>query len=302
MPKPFLAVDWGTTNCRAWRVGADGQVEARREFPLGVAKLQPGEAARRFQDEVRPALEAEELPALLCGMIGSNLGWAAVPYLEAPASLGDLVRALYRVEAPGPPVAIVPGVRCRRLDGAPDVMRGEETPVFGWAAQDPARRRGSWVVHHPGTHAKWILLQDGRLERFVTAMSGELFDVLSRHSVLRSQPEDPDDPAAFDLGLQAAADGGALAARLFTARSRVVGGDLPAASARSYLSGLLIGAEVAALPKLLGAPGDAPTAIVGDDRLCALYARAFAARGVAASVDDGDEASLAGLSSIMKEA
>jgi 2-dehydro-3-deoxygalactonokinase len=302
MPNAFLAVDWGTTNCRAWRIGPEGRVEARREFPLGVAKLQLGEAEARFQSEVRPALDALELPALLCGMIGSNLGWTAVPYLEAPADLRALAGALHPVAAKGPPVAIVPGVRCRRLDGTPDVMRGEETPTLGWIAMAPERREGDWLVHHPGTHAKWMLLRDGRLERFVTAMTGELFDLLSRHGVLRSNPEDPDDEAAFRLGLQAAGDGAALAARLFTTRSRVVGGDLPPVQARSYLSGLLIGAEVAATPGLLGAPDGAAVAILGDDKLCLLYHRAMAARGVSASVHDGDQATLAGLTAIMKEA
>ena len=294
----FLALDWGTTNLRAWVVADDGTAGERRDFALGVSKLAPGEAARRFREEVRPALKAEALPALLCGMVGSNLGWAEVPYRDAPADLADLAASLFRIEGETPQVAIVPGLRGVRQDGAPDVMRGEETQVLGWIALDPARSRGDHVICHPGTHAKWVLVREGRIERFVTAMTGELFDVLRKHSVLGGR-EGPDDDAAFDAGVDAAGDGAALASRLFTARSRVVGGGgMAADQVKSYLSGLLIGAEVAATPALLGAPADAPLALLGDPTLCAHYARVFTRLGLRASVSDGDQAALAGLNAL----
>ena len=299
MPSPrFLALDWGTTNLRAWVVADDGTAGERRDFALGVAKLGPGEAARRFREEVRPALNAEALPALLCGMVGSNLGWAQVPYRDAPADLSDLAAGLFHIEGEQPPVAIVPGLRGVRPDGGPDVMRGEETQVLGWIALDPARSRGEQVICHPGTHAKWVLVRDGRIERFVTAMTGELFDVLRKHSVLGGL-EGAEDDAAFDAGMDAAGDGSALASRLFTARARVVGdGGMTPDQVKSYLSGLLIGAEVAATPALLGAPAGAPLALLGDSQLCARYARAFARLGLEASVSDGDQAALAGLKAL----
>ena len=298
MPNPrFLALDWGTTNLRAWVVNDDGGVGAGRDFPLGVARLPAGEAARRFREEVRPALQAETLPALLCGMIGSTLGWVEVRYQDCPVDLAALAAGLHHVAGEQPPVAIVPGVRGVRPDGAPDVMRGEETQILGWVAMAPERSRGVHVVCHPGTHAKWVLVRDGRIERFVTAMTGELFDVLGKHSVLRAAEGEADD-AAFDLGLEAAGDGAALASRLFTVRSRVVGGDLPPSKARSYLSGLLIGAEVAATPALLAAPSGAPLHLLGDPKLCALYARALSQRGTTAEVCDGEAAALAGLTAL----
>ena len=99
-------------------------------------------------------------------------------------------------------------------------MRGEETQAIGWLAQDAERRKGRHVICHPGTHAKWVLVENGRIVRFITAMTGELFAVLTRHSVLRSD-EGPEAPGAFAKGLEAAGDGSALAARLFTARARV---------------------------------------------------------------------------------
>ena len=290
----FLACDWGTTNLRAWLVGADGAVLAGHDFPLGVSRLKPGEAAERFRTEVRPALHAEDAPAILCGMIGSNLGWRAVDYLPCPASLDDLRRGLVEV-APG--VSIVPGLRGPGITAAPDVMRGEETQVFGWLRQDPARLNGRHLLCHPGTHAKWVVIEDGRIVRFVTAMTGELFAVLRQHSVLRSDVP-PDDEAAFDAGVDAAGDGGALAARLFSARARVVGGGEPADSTPSYLSGVLIGAEIAGVPALLeGAPGG-PVVLLGEAALCRWYERAMQRCGIASTRHDGDSAALTGLTAL----
>jgi 2-dehydro-3-deoxygalactonokinase len=293
----FLACDWGTTNLRAWLVGGDGEVLAEREFPLGVSKLGPGEAEARFANEVRPALNAQGLPAILCGMIGSNLGWKAVDYLPCPAGLEDLRGALATV-ADG--VRIVPGLRGEGIAGAPDVMRGEETQVFGWLLQDEARLRGRHVVCHPGTHAKWILIEDGRILRFITAMTGELFAVLRKHGVLKNEAE-PNDEAAFDAGLEAAEDGDALAARLFTARSRVVAGGEPPESTPSYLSGLLIGAEIAGVPKLLCGEIDFPVVLLGDPTLCGWYERALKRLGVDTSTHDGEAAALAALTALQME-
>lgn len=296
--KRFLAVDWGTTNCRAWVVGEGGRVEASRDFPLGVSKLRPGEAEARFRDTVRPSLNAEDLPALLCGMIGSNLGWRAVPYFDCPAGLAALARGL-AIVADDPPAWIVPGLRGQRPDGGPDVMRGEEVQILGWAAGAPERSRGAHLICHPGTHTKWVRLHDGRIESFVTAMSGELFDLLSRYSVIKG-PADAHDGPAFLAGVKGAGDGSALASRLFTTRSRVVGGDMAPEDANAYLSGVLVGADVAASPALLGATAE-PVVLIGVPRLCGLYQKALSARGIASTTHDGDEAALAGLAALYSQ-
>lgn len=289
----LLACDWGTTNLRAWTLDGDGGVVARRDFALGVSRLAPGEAAARFEAEVRPALGAERLPAILCGMVGSNVGWTPVPYVDCPAGPGDVKAGLSLVSER---VWIVPGLRCEGVAGAPDVMRGEETQVLGWLAQVPERQAGRHLLCHPGTHAKWVLVEDGRIVRFVTAMTGELFAVLSQHSLLRSDAA-ADDEAAFDEGVAAAGRGDALAARLFAARSRVVGGSADPESTPSYLSGVLIGAEVAAVPQLLGA-GSWQVVLLGDPGLCRWYRRALLACGAEAEVFDGEAAALAGLSAL----
>ena len=297
MTAPFLACDWGTTQVRAWRVEADGQVGASEIFPLGVSRLRTGEAAARFRDEVRPALGAEGLPAILCGMIGSNLGWTPVPYLDCPADPAALGRALY--PAPGDADAwIVPGLRGPGLTRAPDVMRGEETQLVGWLTGDPARSRGRHVVCLPGTHAKWVLIEDGRFVRFVTAMTGELFDILSRYSVLKSDTA-AEDEAAFLEGVDAAGDGGGLSARLFSARSRVVGGGAPSTGTASYLSGLLIGAEIAGVAPMLNIQETGPIVLIGERALCALYERVLGRVGGSALPEDGRQATLAGLGALI---
>jgi len=301
MSAQFLALDWGTTNLRAYVADADGRPLARREFALGVAALAPGEAARRFVEEVRPAMAATGLPALLCGMIGSTLGWHPVPYADCPAAFPALAAALHRVDLAGPPVWIVPGLRAQRPDGnGPDVMRGEEVQILGWAMADPARQRGTRLVCHPGTHAKWARLVDNRIDTFVTAMTGELFALLRQHSALRVAGAVPCD-AAFAQGLAAAGDGSALASRLFTARARVVGGDMDPQVVESYLSGLLIGAEVAAMPALLGIGPGASIAVIGDPALCRHYGRAMEWHGHAPSLFDGEAAVLAGLAALFRE-
>lgn len=299
MTGAFLALDWGTTNVRAWVVDDAGGIVSHRDFALGVGSLAPGEAAQRFADVVRPAMGAEALPAILCGMIGSTLGWHVVPYLDCPADLPAVQAGLQRVDAPGAPVWIVPGLRADRPDGGPDVMRGEETQLFGWVAGDPARRRGEHLLCLPGTHAKWVRLVDGRIESFVTSMTGELFALLRTHSVLRAGGEQREDEAAFQLGLKAAGDGGALASRLFTARARVVGGDMAPASVESYLSGLLIGADVASVPALLGIRAGTTVWVVGDPALGARYGAALRARGHEANIIDGEDAALAGLTALI---
>ena len=297
----FLAVDWGTSNLRAWVVGDDGAVIGEERFPWGVGKLPRGEPERRLQESVRPTLCAEDLPVLMCGMIGSTLGMVEVPYLDAPAGLGDLAGALHRVDGASPPVMIAPGLRCRRPSGDIDVMRGEETKILGWAALDPARCEGRRLLVLPGTHAKWALLEDGRIVRFITAMSGELFDLLSRHSVLRSE-DGPDDPAAFLRGVGAGAGRGPLAAKLFTARSNVVGGDMPAAGVRDYVSGVLVGDETSSLPAMIGAADDDRRIdLLGDPSLCRLYETALTELGLTVETHDGDTAVLAGLAALFRK-
>ncbi len=292
-PPALLAVDWGTTRVRAWVLSDGGDVLAEKTFEKGVSRLAAGEAEEVFRSQVRPSLGAEALPAILCGMIGSDLGWRPAGYTSCPAGRDELSAALVRVLDGPSPVIIVPGVKGPGLGGA-DVMRGEETQVLGWMALAGDSDGAARLLCHPGTHAKWILVKDRRIERFVTFMTGELYAVLSQHSILKTDAGE-ENPAAFDAGVRAAGDGGGLAARLFGARARVVGAGEPARTTPSYLSGLLIGSEVAAAPGLLGLSGAPDVGLVGDPALCRRYERVLQARGHAVRTWDGGQAARAGL-------
>jgi 2-dehydro-3-deoxygalactonokinase len=295
----LIACDWGSTTLRAWTLDAAGGVLARRDLPFGVNRLGPGEAAARF-GEVRAALGAPDAPAILCGAIGSNLGWRTAPYADCPAGLADIARGLVEAEAG---VWIAPGLRCEGLEGACDVLRGEETMALGWVAGSPDRRRGRYLVCQPGTHSKWLVIEGGRVTRFLSAFTGELYAVLTQHSILRGAPRATTvaafDQAAFDAGTAAAGEGDALLTRLYTARSRVAGGGAAMETTAPYLSGLLIGAEVAATPRLLGLERE-PVVLLGDAAACARYARALGRRGTATRFADGEVAVLGGLTELAR--
>lgn len=292
----FLAADWGTSNLRAWRLGPGGEVKAVRRLPWGVAGLAPGAALHKLDTELRPMLGAEGLQAILCGMVGSKMGIAEAPYADCPAGAEDIARRLLKVDDR---TFIVPGLRCARPDGYPDVIRGEETKVLGWLSLDPGRRRGEHVLCLPGTHGKWVQVKDGRIRRFMTCMSGELFALLSEKSVLRPGAP-PSDPASFEEGLGFGAAEGPLASRLFTVRARMVAAGpneqgLEGGKAASFLSGLLIGDEVARLPQLLGLESGSSIGLMGEQALCDLYGPALGARGLKVELAEADDAVIAGL-------
>jgi 2-dehydro-3-deoxygalactonokinase len=273
MAAALIACDWGSTTLRAWAMDADWEVVASCTFPYGVNGLAAGEAPARFA-EVRAALDAPDIPAVLCGAIGSNLGWREAPYADCPARLEDVAARMIEAE---PGVWIAPGLRCDGLDGAGDVLRGEETMALGWLYSRTAGEDVRYVVCLPGTHSKWIVIERMRVTRFLSAFTGELFDLLTKHSILRGG--DGDDPEAFVAGLAAAGEGDALLTRLFTARSRVAGGGAPPQTTSAYLSGLLIGAEVAATPRLLDIEGDLVT-VVGERAARDRYIAALDRRGI----------------------
>lgn len=279
----YIAVDWGSTNRRAYSVDAEGRVVAKLEDAKGVLAVEPG-GFDRAADEIRAALG--DRPMLIAGMAGSNRGWREAPYAGCPADAEALARAICWVEAGR--VGIVPGV-CQREPVA-DVMRGEEVQALGAVAAGLASPDGLTCL--PGTHAKWIAMRGGRIDTFRTMMTGELFAVLRDHSILSAQLGSAvaaDD--AFAAGVADALGGADLLASLFGIRARhLLGGGR---SDASYASGLLIGSDVRAA--LAGpAPGET-VALVGAPALCTLYAAALGQSGRVADVIDGETAFLAGI-------
>ena len=283
----LIALDWGTTSLRAYLLGDDGAVLERRAEPLGILRVPERDFGAVFQaitGDWRARHPA--LASIASGMIGSKQGWIEAPYADLPADVESVARALMPVPQRG--LMIVPGLAQR--GGVPDVMRGEETQLFGAMAASPALSDGGVAVL-PGTHSKWATIARGRVERFMTHLTGELFEVLARHSILgRLAGVGPGDTApgtAFVGGVRHARDvAGGLASLVFAARSAVLVGNLPADDSLEYLSGILIGDEVRAGL----ATGDPPRVLIGAPALCGRYAAAFAEFGVAGLELLGDTA------------
>jgi 2-dehydro-3-deoxygalactonokinase len=281
MAPKLIALDWGTTALRAFLMGDGGAVLEQRAAPKGIMHVLEGGFPAVFAEITAPWREATpDLPALASGMVGSAQGWRQAPYCQGPTGLAALASSLITVPTgSGPDLYIVPGIAIE--DPRPEVMRGEETQIFGALSLQPALRADAQLVM-PGTHCKWVSVRDGGIATFQTYMTGEVFAALQAHTILGRPARDAGtqaatDGAAFSRGVTAARechDG--IAPLLFSARTLVLTGSLPAANSLDYLSGLLIGDELRCALR-----GDTPhLALIGDPALCERYRRALALFGV----------------------
>jgi len=268
-----------------------------RTSDQGMGRLTPEAYPAVLSDLLASELSSTGAPVdvLICGMAGARQGWLEAPYLDAPAELGGLAFAAVSPVMPGSRLLprILPGV-CQKLSGAEDVMRGEETQLLGLSAMDP---RFSGLVVMPGTHSKWVNLAGARIERFSTTMTGELFEILRTHSVLRHSVGDEtgaaDHEAGFDAGLASGLEAPQrLTANLFKIRAGSLLSGRSHGWCSGFLSGLLIGTEISGQRDWIGT-GEIP--LVGGTALGALYARGFAMIGAGTRIVDATEATLAGL-------
>lgn len=297
--RPFIVGDWGTSNLRLWLCGPDGRVLDRAEGP-GVA------ASAGRLEQVYSALTAAwrethgALPGLLCGMVGSTIGWVEAAYHPCPANVGSLATGLTCFTTAGNLIAIVPGLSTRIALDAPDVMRGEETQIVGVLATRPDLAQGRRLLCLPGTHAKWVLLQDGQVENFQTGFSGELFALLRTHSVLGRGTDglQPQVGPAFTFGVERALSGVSMTHLLFQARSRQLLDGMNAQDALSFLSGLVIGGDVAGGLSMMAEGGKDPVVVVGSPALIQSYQAALAVAGRGMIGLDGGDLALAGLLAI----
>jgi 2-dehydro-3-deoxygalactonokinase len=289
----LLAVDWGTTALRGALLAADGTVLAEHGTPRGLLGIEPGGLADAFDTEFGAWREAHpQIPCLLAGMVGSRQGWVEAPYCACPVGLDDLIDRLLWLQ-PGR-LAIVPGVSAES-EGLPDVMRGEETQVFG--ALERLGLTDATVVL-PGTHSKWVRVQEGRIVSLATHMTGECYALLRQQSIL-SRTLPPDDaawvPAPFDRGVAQAQQAGGLLHHLFSVRTLALFERQSPAEGASQLSGLLIGEELRAAAPDAGSN----VVVVGSPGLAMRYQRALARSGVAAHTV-GAEASWLGLAALAR--
>ncbi|AUN33384.1 2-dehydro-3-deoxygalactonokinase [Niveispirillum cyanobacteriorum] len=296
---PFIAGDWGTSNLRLWLCADDGTVLDRAEGPGVAAATGRLETVFLYATGTWRAAHGP-LPTLMCGMVGSTIGWVEAAYHPCPADVRSLATGLTRFTAAGTEIAIVPGLSTRTALDAPDVMRGEETQILGVLASRPELAEGHHLLCLPGTHAKWALLNDGRVENFQTGFTGELFALLRQHSVLGRGTDglQPQVGPAFTLGVERALSGISLSHLLFQARSRQLLDGMNAQDALSFLSGLVIGGDVAGgLAMMAGLP-DTPVILVASPALIQSYQAALSVAGRGGIGLDGGDLALAGLLSI----
>ena len=296
MQPALLAVDWGTSALRGALLAADGTVLAEHAAPRGLLSVAPGGWAAAFEAEFGAWRAAHPgLPCLMAGMVGSRQGWVEAPYCACPAGLADLAAQLCWLpvdDAGAGRIAIMPGLSTDAA-GLPDVMRGEETQVFGALRGLDLLDADQVTLVLPGTHSKWVTVQRGRITGFATHMTGEVYALLRQQSILaRLLPADDGlwDAEAFDAGLDSAALPGGLLHHLFSVRTLGLFGRAAGPALASRLSGLLIGEELRAQAPLAGQP----LVLVGSAVLTQRYQRALARRGHTAQCV-GAEAAWAGL-------
>lgn len=284
----FIAVDWGTTNRRAYRIGGDSRNMDEFEDGRGILSV-PRDGFGAAVREVRDRLG--DLPMLLAGMVGSNRGWVEAPYVSCPAGLEDLARGAV---SPEERTIVVPGVS--HSDGRSDVMRGEEVQLLGAVASGAIPP--DCLVCHPGTHNKWVRMTGGRIHAFRTVMTGEIFNLLRDRSILSDLlGGNTETGEVFFDAVRRTLSGSAVTASLFEARAAFLLGRLDKSDAASFVSGLLIGEDVRVG---LSENRDKRVIAMGRPELTRLYAAALELAGVEVAEIDGEDAFIAGARGIVE--
>ena len=288
----FVVVDWGTSSFRGWLMSVQGEALAESRSDEGMLHCAAGAGFAPVLGDHLVRLKAPQgAPILICGMAGAKQGWVEAPYIKVPTRLDALHEGAVRVPDPRD-IRILPGIAQARHD-RPDVMRGEETQLLGVTEPD-----FSGLVCIPGTHSKWVSIEDGRLVAFSTYMTGELFATIAQHSILAHAVEAGAAPAVdgqpFREGLSTAlAEPSALTASLFRLRAAQLLGFEQRADGAARLSGLLIGSELSDVLRRHGHPPSVRLIAAGP--LGRLYTAALAAQGIDVTMIDAEQASRRGL-------
>ncbi|MCG8157827.1 2-dehydro-3-deoxygalactonokinase [Brenneria goodwinii] len=295
MNDSYIAIDWGSTNLRAW-LYLNGACVDETQSEAGVTRLNGQTPQQVFQNIVAP-WRRHDVPVVMAGMIGSNAGWLSVPYLPCPIRLTDVARRLTRVDAAKPLAAwIIPGLSIAREDNS-NVIRGEETQLIGAYDACP-----SSLYLMPGTHSKWVQMDGDAVIDFRTVMTGELHHLLLKQSLIgvgigEQQPA----PDAFQRGLEQGFADENIIRCLFETRAAHVLGRLEKSAVSDWLSGLLIGNEVAQMQRQYRIAAGTNVTIIGNPALGARYQQALLNAGLRVQSFDGDQTFQAGIRSIVNE-
>lgn len=276
MKRYIICLDWGISSFRAYLMDGTEAILDTVVNNSGILQVSGGAFEKVLEASVGHWMQRyPAAPVIAAGMIGSRQGWLEAPYISCPAGLTEITKNLCSLKMrQGRKIWFVPGVMRRAEDNTPDVMRGEETQIFGALPQD--LKPHSFIL--PGTHSKWAQVKEARIVWFATFMTGELFAVLCNHSILgRLMEKGEDDEASFLKGLECSSkvrNGGVgLLNRLFSVRSLGLFEELPKTGLKSYLSGLLIGTEIVEATGHI--KQKATLRLIGDPHLSDLYAKAL---------------------------
>jgi 2-dehydro-3-deoxygalactonokinase len=283
----LIAIDWGTTTFRAYRLSEEGYILDKRESPNGIISVKNGQFAETFAVQVGDWMDSEpDARVIMCGMVGSRQGWKEIDYVTGQTGLHEIASAMEQILlCNGRTAWIVPGYSGINVDGQMDVMRGEETQILGAISG----KIGVHIFCLPGTHSKWVSVIDGKISSITTFMTGEVFDVMCHHSILGKLMTDQgrEQEGAerwFDDGIEKAKMGISLLSGFFGVRARALLAEIPEAYTKDYLSGLLIGTEIHDAYK----NKHLEVTIIGSGKLIGLYGRAIRAFGGRTLLADED--------------
>ena len=308
----FIAGDWGNSNLRLYLCCYNKCHNKSAQLDILASQQGPGcstinnnfeqiffDLAAGWLDRYGP------VPVILSGAVGSNIGWHTVPYLNCPASPEQIAKGTTKLIVRGLDIWILSGLKTQTLLQTPDIMRGEELQLLGWMlAKGQPEPDVEQIIVLPGTHNKWALVKDNQVQTFVTAVTGELYSVLERHSILLTQPMG--DQLSTDVFLQAVElaktlETGQLLNALFTTRSRQIDGELDAEDAASYLSGLLVASDIIGSMGLLQKSGtqlSETIAIIGNQTLSHAYQLALGSMGIESQICDPTQIALSGYEAV----
>jgi 2-dehydro-3-deoxygalactonokinase len=303
-----VVVDWGTSHLRAFlcQVNNDNTLcLSDKATSLGVNKVVNSFEQTLFDCIAPWVVQYGKIPIFMMGQIGSSIGWKETNYLPCPTELGDIASQCVNFSCAGHEIAIIPGLSCHLSNDNYDVMRGEELQVLGWLQQNPQHFIGTHLICLPGTHTKWVLIKAGKIELFKTAMTGELFDLLTNHSILIQKSDALFDQPSFQKGADFTlkSERGSFTHGLFSVRSKQLFGELTNSQATSYLSGLLIGSDVRAAMNAeewqLSQLGE--VSIIGAKRLSHQFSQVLKIHGIKTNICKVTEMTLLGFNAIYQQ-
>jgi 2-dehydro-3-deoxygalactonokinase len=297
----YIAADWGNTHARFWLCGDDGAVIDTRAAP-GAKEATSADGGFPAAFDVATAGWPDHIPAVMCGMVGSNFGWVDAGYRDVPILLDTIAADAVRIDHRGRAIAIVPGIKGINAFGLPDTVRGEEVQMLG-AAMLSGRTDATIIC--PGTHNKWARVAGGAVTNFHSSVTGELFALLAAQSILVAPGAalvSADNPG-FARGVALVREHSAvgLETLVYAARGFMLTGDLAARDTASFLSGVIIGSDLRTGLTAAGGVYDAPILCVCSDKLAALYAVALTGFRRTSQHVAGDDAALAGLNAAYRQ-